>query len=250
MATGMRRAIAISTLVLASLANLGGAGAGAAPTPGAQAPAPAGCRGLAHRLLVPTGTSQLLTVEVVDHHATSATAQAWSREPGGCFVAVGPPLPAFVGWRGTSTAKREGDGTTPVGVFRLGARLFELGDPLPGAERHQAITCGSWWDEDPASPTYNRFVQLPCGQQPSFRGGSEALWTEHVAYQHLVQIRYNADPAVPGYGSGIFLHDGTGGPTAGCVSLEPGTLELVLSWLDPARRPLIAIGTRADLTGA
>ena len=222
----------------------------ASPSGAGARTAGASCHGLANRIALAPGTDQLLTVLVADHRATTAWAQAWSRGADGCLVARGPAIPAEVGWAGTSAAKHEGDGTTPIGTFRLGARTYDLGSPLPGAERHQALTCGSWWDEDPSSPAYNRFVQLPCGQPPSFGGGSEALWTEQAAYQHFVEIRYNAGPIVAGRGSGIFLHDGTGGPTAGCVSLPPGTLELVLSWLDPALRPAIAIGTRADLAGA
>ena len=208
---------------------------------------PLNCHGIASRILVPESSLQLVTAIVPDHRATSASLQAWERPPGGCFSRLGPPLAAFVGAGGTSTAKREGDGTTPAGIFRLGARIFELGSPLPGAERSQGIGCGSWWDEDPSSPTYNRFVQLACGAHPSFGGASEALWLDTAPYQHFVQVRYNAGPIVPGWGSAIFLHDGTGTPTAGCVSLPPGQLELVLSWLDPGKRPLIAIGTRDDL---
>ena len=239
------------TLVtLALVAPIVFAGSAATRGPASAAPpsATGGCTGLAHRILVPPTTSQLITVIVTDHRATTAALQAWGRKHDGCFARLGQVLSAFVGWNGTSTTKREGDGATPVGTFRLGGRLFEIGSPLPGAERHQPITCGSWWDEDPLSPDYNRFVQLPCGQRPTFGGGSEALWTEQVAYQHLVEIRYNAGPIVAGWGSGIFLHASTGGPTGGCVALPAGVLELVLSWLDPAQRPVIAIGTREDLT--
>lgn len=210
------------------------------------APNPA-CSGLPSKMLIPASTGQLVTARVADRAATTAVLQAWGRTSSGCFSRLGPSMSAFVGAAGTRRAKREGDGATPVGTFRLGARIFELGSPLPGAERHQAISCGSWWDSDPGSSTYNRFVQLPCGQRPGFGGASEALWLATAAYQHFVQIRYNSSPVVPGLGSAIFLHDSTGGPTAGCVALPPGQVELLLSWLDPDQRPLIAIGTRQDL---
>ena len=245
MGARLRRALIAIALVLPIV--LAGSALPDDPASAAPPSAASGCAGLAHRILVPPSTSQLITVLVTDHRATTATVQAWGRQPDGCFARLGPELSGFVGWHGTSRTKREGDGATPVGTFRLGGRLYEIGSPLPGAERHQPITCGSWWDEDPLSPDYNRFVQLPCGQRPTFGGGSEALWTEQVAYQHLVEIRYNAGPIVPGWGSGIFLHGSTGSPTAGCVALPGGVLELVLSWLDPAQRPVIAIGTRSDL---
>ena len=68
-----------------------------------------------------------------------------------------------------------------------------------------------------------------------------------TAYRHLAVIRFNADPVVPGRGSGIFLHASLGKPTSGCISLPLGRLVRVLRWLRPASRPLIAIGTRAQL---
>ena len=46
-------------------------------------------------------------------------------------------------------------------------------------------------------------------------------------------------------GSGIFLHQQTGGPTAGCVSLRHKDLVAVLRWLRPG--PRIAMGPAGHL---
>jgi L,D-peptidoglycan transpeptidase YkuD (ErfK/YbiS/YcfS/YnhG family) len=54
-------------------------------------------------------------------------------------------------------------------------------------------------------------------------------------------IEYNMSPAVPGAGSGIFLHVSTTGPTAGCVSLSESDLLQVLRWLDPSQHPRIVL---------
>ena len=54
--------------------------------------------------------------------------------------------------------------------------------------------------------------------------------------------RKQRDPVIAGRGSAIFLHDDTGRPTNGCVSLPPAELDLVLRWLDPAQGPQIVIG--------
>jgi L,D-peptidoglycan transpeptidase YkuD (ErfK/YbiS/YcfS/YnhG family) len=52
---------------------------------------------------------------------------------------------------------------------------------------------------------------------------------------------------VPGRGSGIFLHASTGRPTLGCVSLPVAQLVATLRWLRPGSRPLIVIGTTAQM---
>jgi L,D-peptidoglycan transpeptidase YkuD (ErfK/YbiS/YcfS/YnhG family) len=136
---------------------------------------------------------------------------------------------------------------TPSGVFGIGRTLYGIA-PDPGVRyRYRRIVCGDWWVEDPASPWYNRFRHVPCGSKPPFRTTSEDLSRSPTAYRHFAFIRYNADPVVPGRGSGIFLHVSTGRPTLGCVSLPLAELRATLRWLRPANAPKIAIGTLADL---
>ena len=60
-------------------------------------------------------------------------------------------------------------------------------------------------------------------------------------------IAYNRGPIAKGRGSGIFLHVSTGRPTLGCVSLPLPRLLQTLSWLRPASKPLIVIGTSAGI---
>jgi L,D-peptidoglycan transpeptidase YkuD (ErfK/YbiS/YcfS/YnhG family) len=63
------------------------------------------------------------------------------------------------------------------------------------------------------------------------------------AYDFAAVIAYNT-ARIPGRGSAIFLHVGTGGATAGCVSLPVKQLLRVLRWLRPADRPVITIAAR------
>ena len=191
----------------------------------------------------PAGASrQLITVDTPAARATTATLRLWQRA-GRCWRPVAGPWPAYVGRSGVSASHREGDGTTPAGVFPLDSTVYGS-LPDPGVRyRYHRIECGDWWDEDPSSPDYNRFVHLPCGVRPPFRAESEGLWKSTGAYRHLIPIRYNADPVVPGRGSAIFLHVETGRPTNGCVSLAESRLVRVLRWLDPRARPRIAIRT-------
>jgi L,D-peptidoglycan transpeptidase YkuD (ErfK/YbiS/YcfS/YnhG family) len=141
----------------------------------------------------------------------------------------------------------EGDGTTPEGAYGIGQVMYGV-DPDPGVHyAYHQLVCGDWWNEDPSSPAYNRFVHVPCGEVPHFGGDSEALWQSPGAYAYFALIDYNTDPAVPGAGSAIFLHVSTGGPTDGCVSLPEPELLRTLRWLYPGRSPRIAIGTTASI---
>jgi L,D-peptidoglycan transpeptidase YkuD (ErfK/YbiS/YcfS/YnhG family) len=187
---------------------------------------------------VPPTTTQLITVVVPTTTSTRAALRLW-RRPDGCWRPVAEAWPARVGRSGISANRREGDGTTPAGVFAIGRTMYGLA-PNPGVRyRYRRLVCGDWWDGDLRSPTYNRFRHVRCGTRPPFTG--EALWTYTTAYRHFAEIRFNADPPVPGRGSAIFLHADTGRATAGCVSLPLARLVTTLRWLDPAAAPRIAI---------
>jgi L,D-peptidoglycan transpeptidase YkuD (ErfK/YbiS/YcfS/YnhG family) len=199
--------------------------------------------------LASTGTAlQLVTVVATRRSSTQGTVQAW-RKSGGCWRGVAGPWTAWLGQRGVSPSKREGDRTTPAGAFGLLPVMYGIA-PNPGVRyRYHRIVCGDWWVEDPRSPWYNRFRHVPCGSAPPFRVTSEDMSRSPAAYRHLAVIAYNARPVVPGRGSGIFLHASTGRPTLGCVSLPLPRLLTLLRWLRLAHRPLIVIGTRQAIRG-
>jgi L,D-peptidoglycan transpeptidase YkuD (ErfK/YbiS/YcfS/YnhG family) len=149
-----------------------------------------------------------------------------------CGRRVAGPWRARVGRSGLSAHHREGDGTTPLGTYRIGPVVYGL-DRDPGVQfRYHRLTCGDWWDEDPSSPTYNEFRHVACGARPAFGGGSEALWRAPVAYRLFAVLEFN--PArVPGRGSAMFRHVDTGHATNGCVSLPRAHLVRALRWLRP-----------------
>jgi L,D-peptidoglycan transpeptidase YkuD (ErfK/YbiS/YcfS/YnhG family) len=189
---------------------------------------------------------QLVTVVAPSRSSTQGLLQLW-RKAEACWVVVDGPWTAWLGRRGVSPDKREGDRKTPAGLYGIGRMMYGIA-PNPGVRfRYHRIVCGDWWVEDPRSAHYNRFHHVRCGTQPPFHMVSEDLSRSPTAYRHFAVIRYNDDPVVPGRGSGIFLHASTGRPTLGCVSLPLARLVAVLRWLRPANAPLIAIGTRADL---
>ena len=189
-------------------------------------------------------SGQLITVEATRYKTTSAALRLWQRGANGCWRPTAGPWTARVGWNGLADRRREGDGTTPTGVYSLGRTMYG-NSPNPGVRyRYRRLACGDWWNEDPRSPTYNTFQHVRCGTRPPFRTTTPGLWQERTAYRHFAVVEFNMRPVVPGRGSGIFLHAKTGNSTNGCVSLPADRLVSTLRWLDPAKRPRIVIGTR------
>lgn len=186
-----------------------------------------------------TPVRQLITVTAASHGTTYATFRAY-RITGTRKVLVFGPWTARVGYNGIALAgrKREGDGKTPSGTY--GFSFFFGVDPDPGAAfpyRHAYRY--DYWDDDSRSPRYNEWVDAR-----RFSPGAYPEPMHNVpAYDYAAVIGYNPG-RVPGRGSAIFLHVGTGGATAGCVSLPAGRLLRVLRWLRPADRPVIAIAAR------
>jgi L,D-peptidoglycan transpeptidase YkuD (ErfK/YbiS/YcfS/YnhG family) len=156
-----------------------------------------------------------------------------------CGKLVAGPWRGRVGYNGLSAHRREGDGTTPLGTFRIGPTVYGIAANPGTTLRYHRLVCGDWWDEDAGSPAYNEFRHVACGRAPPFGGGSEALWQATVAYRYFAVIEYNA-ARVPGRGSGIFLHVDTGHATNGCVSLPRSELVRVLRWLRPGASITIA----------
>lgn len=232
----MRTALVLTVIGAAVLA--------AAPSQAGRKACPAN---LANGIKAARGAGQLITVEAARYKTTSAALRLWTRS-GGCWLAVDGPWTARVGWNGLADRRREGDGTTPAGVYTIG-RVMYGNAANPGVRfRYRRLVCGDWWNEDPRSPTYNTFQHVRCGARPPFRTTTPGLWQEKRAYHHFAVVEYNMRPVVPGRGSGIFLHAKTGNSTNGCISLDLPRLISVLRWLDPAKKPRIAIGTRASLT--
>ena len=200
---------------------------------------------LAEELATTGGARQLVVVDGTGFGSTAATLTTWQEDGQGWAGAL-PPMPAVVGRAGWQDAadRHEGDGTTPVGLYGIGATMYG-NSPDPGvAYPYHQLTCGDWWDEDPASPAYNTFQHVPCGTAPPFGGDSEALWTEAAAYPYLAVVDFNTPPT-GAYGSAIFLHADVGQATDGCVSVPVADLASVLRWLQPSMDPVIVMGPDA-----
>jgi L,D-peptidoglycan transpeptidase YkuD (ErfK/YbiS/YcfS/YnhG family) len=184
---------------------------------------------------LPSATTQVVVVHADRYDATRATLETFGKVDG-VWRPVFAAMPVWIGEHGFTDTPAEGLSSTPVGVFGFGDTMYGV-SPDPGVRYpYHVLIDGDYWDENVSSLGYNTFVH---GANPG--GASEALWRSPVAYRHFAVITYNM-PAVPGKGSGIFLHASFGKPTAGCVALEAPDLVRVLTWLDPRAAPRIVMG--------
>ncbi|MGE5539988.1 MAG: L,D-transpeptidase family protein [Gemmatimonas sp.] len=129
------------------------------------------------------------------------------------------------------TAKREGDGATPVGRFPLRRLLWRADrevSPRTRLPRH-VIGRDDGWCDDSTRPEYNRAVKLP------FEGSSERMWRDDHLYDLVVILGHNDDPPRAGAGSAIFLHIARAGfaPTEGCVAMRASDLRALLTEVGP-----------------
>jgi L,D-peptidoglycan transpeptidase YkuD (ErfK/YbiS/YcfS/YnhG family) len=197
---------------------------------------------LVNELATTGGAQQVILVDAPNAASTTATLFTFENDGSG-WHQVFAPMPAVDGVNGwiPGPARHEGDGATPEGMYAIGSTMYGT-QPDPGTlfPYHQLV-CGDWWDEDSSSAGYNTFQHVPCGSEPSYAGDSEALWTEGNAYPSMAVIDFNTPPSGP-IGSGIFLHANIGAPTQGCVSLPYSDLIQVLTWLNPARHPVVVMG--------
>ena len=186
----------------------------------------------------PLAGRQLITVTAASYGATYATFTAYRRSAGHWRPVLGP-WTARIGRNGFAPPglKREGDGRTPSGTFRFG--FFFGVQPNPGVRfRYRQSQPYDYWDDDPASPRYNLWVD-----QRYANPGLNPEPMDVSGYDYGAVIGYNT-ARTPGLGSAIFLHVNIGIATAGCVTLPQGELLRVMRWLNPARSPRIRMGVR------
>ncbi len=179
---------------------------------------------------IPDESTQVLIASGADEDATETELSLWERTDGDWSRTV-----TFAGRNGDNGWKeerREGDKTSPAGVFSLSDAGGHLADP------------GSL---------------LPYHRDEGLRSGAESVYGDEYAtvFDYVIAIDYNRRTGVAptentrpmGWDAGgkIWLHVEHGNPTRGCVALPEEDMEFLLTTLDPDRSPHIAMGSEEYL---
>lgn len=136
-------------------------------------------------------------------------------------------LPCAFGRSGPGYRKREGDGVTPIGVWRIELAFYRadrITRPRLAAPTRPLHHQDGWCDAT-GDRNYNRLVRLP------YPASSEELLRDDRLYDIVMVLSHNRRPRIMGAGSAIFLHVARPdfGPTAGCVALRLADLQKLLA---------------------
>jgi len=197
-------------------------------------------------------------VTTQDWNAAAGTLQVYERPHARKkWKAAGTPIQVVVGKNGlgwgagvateagrraaADPIKREGDGKSPAGIFRLSTAFGYAAQEPPGwMMPYMNLTPSVECVDDAHSKFYNRVLDRAT-VVPDW-SSSEQMLRPDGEYRWGLVVDHNAAPMTPGAGSCIFLHIwlGPGQGTTGCTAMAQEQLENLLARLDPARTPLLA----------
>jgi len=143
------------------------------------------------------------------------------------FVEVnGRRFPCLLGRNGRTFRKKEGDGKSPKGSWKLEKLLVrsDKGHRFSVSLNVEELRPDDGWCDAAGDRSYNRKVRLP------YPASHENLWRKDEAYDLLVTTSHNQRPRIQGLGSAIFLHliRKDAQYTEGCVALSQKDMKHVL----------------------
>ena len=130
----------------------------------------------------------------------------------------GYKLKCSIGKMGTTYSKKEGDLSTPKGLFKIGL-LYYRKDRIKLNKckiKKKVIKKNMGWCDDIRSKRYNREISFP------FKYSAEKIYRRDKIYDIFINIKYNYSPVHKGKGSAIFLHLANKNykSTRGCIAIQ------------------------------
>ena len=145
-------------------------------------------------------------------------------------------LRCCVGKKGLNSNKKEGDYSTPKGLFHLKKLYFRkdhVGSPKCKINK-KAIKKNMAWCDNPNHKKYNEEIKT---HNKSLK---ETLHRGDNKYDFIISISHN-ERKIPGKGSAVFIHlTDDYKPTGGCVALKKKDFEILLKLID--KKTKIRIG--------
>jgi L,D-peptidoglycan transpeptidase YkuD (ErfK/YbiS/YcfS/YnhG family) len=137
-------------------------------------------------------------------------------------------LKCCIGKNGISSKKKEGDCTTPKGLFNLN-KLYFRKDRVGKIKcniKKKIITKNIAWCDDPSDKKYNEEITI------FSKNNKEKFYRKDNKYDYLITIDFNSKKT-PNKGSAIFIHlTNNYKPTAGCIALKKKDFEILIKLID------------------
>ena len=133
-----------------------------------------------------------------------------------------------IGKNGLNSRKKEGDYTTPRGLFNLN-KLYYRKDRVGLIKtkiKNKIITKKMGWCDDPFHKKYNEEILV------FNKNNKENFYRKDHKYDYLITISHN-QKKIPHKGSAIFIHlTDNYNPTAGCIALKKNDFQILLMLID------------------
>ena len=141
-----------------------------------------------------------------------------------------------IGKNGLTKFKKEGDGKTPKGIFKIEHLYFRkdrIKKPLTKLKCNE-IKRNMGWCDDVKNKKYNKLIKI------NKNCSHEKLFRKDKKYDLLIPIKYNFNKIIPGKGSCIFIHlTSDYKPTAGCIALKKKDLLILLKLINKNSKIII-----------
>lgn len=134
--------------------------------------------------------------------------------------------PCALGKGGLTALKREGDGATPIGCFRVMNVYYrpdKIHRPQTRLPVHPITDIDGWCDES-SDRNYNKYITIP------YPSSHEALKRRDHLYDLMVVLDYNISERKRCAGSAIFFHLAHSDyrPTEGCIAVNEKVMRYFL----------------------
>lgn len=209
-----------------------------------------------------TDARQLVVVVTPDWHADHGELRTfvrgrdgWRLEHAAAAVTIGE---AGAAWglglnpaQHDGPVKREGDGRSPAGVFRIG-EAFGYAASAATAMPYRALSATDYCVDVSGAAQYNRIVDAKVVGTAAVRGSTEPMRRDlhfHGDQHYRLGFVIEQNPHnQPQGGSCIFAHlwDSPSDATVGCTAMPAALMQSLLAWLEPKQNPVFVLLPRAE----